>query len=221
MALASHLTTSLRPPVSPRAPLVARTSGVFTHVSTAIADRRTGIGQPPYRRLPIALSFADRHAHSVEIRYLIHEGAQNPTAMPAREFDRPVFTRLRRLCLALPETTETSSWGHPNFRAGKKMFCAFELCSGRPSIAFRVTAADAKRLARKRYFFATPYGRGMWVSRWVDVPLDPKLTATLIGRSYRHVAPKKLIQLLDSSTARKYNRQPTGDADTRKGRRRS
>ena len=123
--------------------------------------------------------------------------------MPAREFDRPVFTRLRRLCLALPETTETSSWGHPNFRAGKKTFCAFELFRGRPSIAFRVTVADAKRLARKRYFFATPYGRGVWVSRWVDVPLDPKLIATLIDRSYRHVAPRKLIRLLDLSTVRK------------------
>src|SRR5436190_6332257 len=122
--------------------------------------------------------------------------------MPARQFDRPVFTQLRRLCLAFPETTETSSWGHPSFRAGKTLFCAFELFAGRPSIAFRVTAADARRLARKRHFFATPYGRGVWVSRWVDVPFDPKLTATLIDRSYRQAAPKKLIRLLDSSTRR-------------------
>lgn len=40
------------------------------------------------------------------------------------KFERPVFARARALCLAFPETAETVSWGHPNFRAGKKTFCA-------------------------------------------------------------------------------------------------
>jgi predicted DNA-binding protein (MmcQ/YjbR family) len=124
---------------------------------------------------------------------------QSGVTMPAREFDRPVFTRLRRVCLALPETKETSSWGHPSFRAGNRIFCAFELFGGRPSVAFRVSAAEAKRLARQRYFFATPYGRGVWVSRWVDVPVDAKAMASLIRRSYRQVAAKTLVRLLDSS----------------------
>ncbi len=108
-------------------------------------------------------------------------------------FDRPVFARLRRICLALPETSETTSWGHPNFRAGRKIFCAFETFGGRPSVAFRVTAAAAKQFARKRHFFATPYGRGVWISRWVDVPADPRELAGLVERSYRQVAPKRLI----------------------------
>jgi predicted DNA-binding protein (MmcQ/YjbR family) len=120
----------------------------------------------------------------------------------AREFERPVFTRTRRLCLALPEASEKLAWGHPTFRAGKKMFCAFEIFGGRPSIAFRLTTDDAKRFARKRHFFSTPYGRGVWVSRWVDVPVDQKLIATLVERSYREVAPKKLQDLLDSATLR-------------------
>jgi predicted DNA-binding protein (MmcQ/YjbR family) len=118
------------------------------------------------------------------------------------EFERPVFARLRRLCLALPETMETSSWGHPNFRAGKKIFCAFEALGGRPSIAFRLTATEVKRLARQRHFFATPYGRGVWVSRWIDVPADPELMAALIDRSYRQVAPKRLVLLLDAKRGR-------------------
>jgi predicted DNA-binding protein (MmcQ/YjbR family) len=117
-----------------------------------------------------------------------------------RAFERPVFSRLRRLCLALPETTETSAWGHPNFRAGKRIFCAFELFGGRPSVAFRVAAADAKRMARKRHFFATPYGRGVWVSRWLDVRVDARSLAAFIDRSYRQVAPAKLVRLLDSSS---------------------
>lgn len=116
--------------------------------------------------------------------------------MRERTFDKPVFARLRRLCLALPETKESSSWGHPTFRAGKKTFCAFECFGGRPSVAFRLSPADAKRVARKKHFFATPYGRGVWVSRWVDVTVDPKLMAILIERSYRQVASKTLVRLL-------------------------
>jgi predicted DNA-binding protein (MmcQ/YjbR family) len=130
--------------------------------------------------------------------------------VPSRAFGRRPFAQLRRLCLRLPETSETSSWGHPNFRAGKRIFCAFEVFSGRPSIAFRMTPADADRLARKEHFFATPYGRGVWVSRWVDVPIDLKLMAPLIDRSYRQVATKKLVRLLDSTTGLSKASSPTG-----------
>jgi predicted DNA-binding protein (MmcQ/YjbR family) len=83
-------------------------------------------------------------------------------------FERPVFARARRRCLALPETSEVSSWRHPTFRAGKKTFCAFELVSGRPSIALRMSPADVDLALRRQHFFATPYGRGMWASVWVD-----------------------------------------------------
>ena len=68
-------------------------------------------------------------------------------------FDRPIFRRLRELCLALPETRETRSWGHPNFRVGTKTFCTLEVVQRRPSIAFRVPPADVTRLKRKKHFF--------------------------------------------------------------------
>jgi predicted DNA-binding protein (MmcQ/YjbR family) len=129
-------------------------------------------------------------------------------------FDRAVFRRLRRLCLALPETTETSAWGHPNFRAGKRTFCAFELFGGRPSIAVRVTPAAAKQLARRQHFFLTPYGRGVWVSRWLDVRADADSLTALIDRSYRQVAPRNLVRLLDSraTTPRRRTRTPSRTA---------
>jgi predicted DNA-binding protein (MmcQ/YjbR family) len=131
-------------------------------------------------------------------------------------FDRAVFKGLRRVCLALPETAETSSWGHPNFRAGKRTFCAFELFGGRPSIALRVAPAAAKQLARRRHFFLTPYGRGVWVSRWLDVGADAKSLAALIDRSYRQVAPRKLVRLLDSRTTIGSRRTRTSSPVARK-----
>ena len=109
-----------------------------------------------------------------------------------------MFARARRLCLALPETTETSSWNHPNFRVGRKTFCTFEMVKGRPSIAFRLAPVDAAATLRRKHFFATPYGRGLWVSAWVDGAIDWKLIGLLVERSYRTVANQRLVEMLDA-----------------------
>src|SRR5262245_7363665 len=46
----------------------------------------------------------------------------NP-AMTQAQIDR-LFGRIRDICLALPEAKEVVAWGHPTFRAPKKMFAA-------------------------------------------------------------------------------------------------
>jgi len=111
-------------------------------------------------------------------------------------FDRPVFARARKRCLAFPETLEKTSWGHPNFRAGKKTFCAFEMIAGRPSIAFRLPAADVKGALRSSRFFETPYGRGRWVSVWVDAAPWSAFDRLFEG-SYRAVATKGMLKQLE------------------------
>jgi predicted DNA-binding protein (MmcQ/YjbR family) len=107
-----------------------------------------------------------------------------------------VLRRLRTLCAALPKTSETSAWGHPNFRAGNKTFATFELIEGRPSIAFRLEEPDLSLLLRRKHFFPTPYGRSQWVSLWADAPLDWRLVADLLERSYRQVALKRMVTAL-------------------------
>jgi predicted DNA-binding protein (MmcQ/YjbR family) len=114
-------------------------------------------------------------------------------------FEQPVFARARRLCLALPETSETWSWNHPNFRAGRKTFCTFERVEGRPSIAFRLAPADGEVALQRKHMFTTPYGRGLWVSAWVDGAIDWKLIGLFVDRSYRTVATKRLLKALDAS----------------------
>ena len=101
------------------------------------------------------------------------------------------------MCLALPEATEKSSWGHPNFRAGKRTFAAFEIIQGRPSIAFRLPPAEVAALLRRKRFFATPYGRNLWVSLRVDGDVDWRLVDVLLRRSYRTVAIKRMIAALE------------------------
>ena len=107
--------------------------------------------------------------------------------------------KLRALCLSYPETSETASWRHPNFKAGKKTFVAFEQVKGRPSIAFRLDPQDVERLLTRRQFFVTPYGRGQWVSLWAEGKIDWKAVADLVDRSYRVVAQKRMIAALDAS----------------------
>lgn len=114
---------------------------------------------------------------------------------------RQALPRFRALCLAFPETSETSSWGHPNFRAGKKTFAAYEILKGRPSLAFRLPEKDVERILGRRQFFETPYGRGKWVSLWADVPIDWRAVADLLQRSYRVVALKRMLAALDAIDA--------------------
>ena len=108
-----------------------------------------------------------------------------------------VLQQLRRRCLSLPETSEVSSWGHPNFRAGQRTFVTFEWIKGRPSIAFKLNPTDVDLLLRRKGFFVTPYGQGQWVSVWADGALNWQLVGRLLERSYRMVALKRMILVLD------------------------
>jgi len=125
-----------------------------------------------------------------------------------------VLKRVRTRCLALPETTETAAWGHPNFKAGKRTFVAYEIVTGRPSIAFRLPTPDVDRLlarstsARSQLrrdtgpqFFATPYGRGQWVSVWADAKLDWAMVYDLIDRAYRTVALRRMLAARKSAAS--------------------
>lgn len=106
------------------------------------------------------------------------------------------------MCLAFPETSESTSWGHPNFRAGKRTFATFERVDQRPSIAFRLDPDDVERLLRRKEFFITPYGRGQWVSTWADMALDWRVVADLLQRSYRVVALQRMITALEAASQR-------------------
>lgn len=105
--------------------------------------------------------------------------------------------RLRALCLSLPETSESDSWGHPNFRAGKRTFAAFEWVKGRPSVAIHLGDEAEPFLLQHEGSFETPYGRGRWISLWADEALDWGYLRNVVERAYRTVALKRMIAALD------------------------
>src|SRR5262245_16694213 len=95
------------------------------------------------------------------------------------------------MCLALPDAVEAVAWGHPNFRVAGRTFCALEILRGRPSIALKASSMDVKRLMRKKDFFGTPYGRQVYVSRWLDGRINWRELERLISRSYKLASAEK------------------------------
>ena len=67
-------------------------------------------------------------------------------------------------------------------------------------MAFRLDDAAIKRLAGRKQFFVTPYGRGAWISMWADAPVSWRLVRELVLRSYRLVALQRMIAALESTS---------------------
>src|SRR5438874_9695072 len=83
------------------------------------------------------------------------------------------LSRIRALCLALPEACEVEAWGHPTFRAGKKMFAAFGELEGVLSLGMKVGFDRQEELLQDERFFPTPYAAHQgWVSLRIDDESD-------------------------------------------------
>jgi hypothetical protein len=113
--------------------------------------------------------------------------------------------RLRRICLALPETTERLSHGEPTwFVRGKKTFVSFADHHHDDRLAFWCAAPPGAQQALvtedPRRFFVPSYvgGRG-WIGIRLDVPTDWAVVAELVEDAYRTVAPRRLVAGLDTS----------------------
>jgi predicted DNA-binding protein (MmcQ/YjbR family) len=96
-----------------------------------------------------------------------------------------MIERLRKICLALPETVETTNFGHPFFRFKKKAFCVFHGAANEPAIAFKVLKNEAGIFLEDPRFFKTPYmHHNGWISLHAQGKLDWKEIAELVKTSY-------------------------------------
>jgi hypothetical protein len=113
-----------------------------------------------------------------------------------------VLGRLRRLCLALPETTERVSHGEPTwFVRDKKTFVMFAdrhhddrvgfWCAALPGVQEALLAS-----APGRYFYPPYVGHRGWLGVRLDVPVDWGEIGELVVDAYRVIAPKRLAALV-------------------------
>jgi hypothetical protein len=112
--------------------------------------------------------------------------------------------RLRAICLSFPESTEGVSFGDPRWSVNKKGFASqkgnYE--GGRPSVWFKPAPGEQRALvaADPGRFFVPPYvgGKG-WLALYLDGrKVDWSEVAELIEDSYRQMAPKRILKILDA-----------------------
>ena len=109
--------------------------------------------------------------------------------------------KVREFALSLPEAAEDHPWGEDVAKVGGKIF-VFLGTSG-PAATRRMTVKLEESHAHALSIEgAEPTGYGLGRSGWVTVPLqapaiDLALLRDWVEESYRIVAPKRLVALLD------------------------
>jgi predicted DNA-binding protein (MmcQ/YjbR family) len=114
-----------------------------------------------------------------------------------RDQDRAqaVLARLAPLALALPESVQTTSFGHPTFRVRGRTFAVLETYRGVLSLAFKAGHADQPAFLADARFCLTPYsGKHGWVSLKLEGRFDARLVRGLLEHSWRQVAPASLAE---------------------------
>jgi hypothetical protein len=117
------------------------------------------------------------------------------------------LTRLRKLCLALPQAHEVEAWGEPTFRVRNKLFAMYASSgnhhgAGRPAVWCKASRMNQAMMveAEPERFFVPPYvGPSGWVGVWLDSAVAWEDLGDLLRDAYLLVAPKRLGALVRES----------------------
>ena len=110
--------------------------------------------------------------------------------------------RVRRICLALPETSEQLSHGEPTFFVHKKVFVMFannHHNDGHIAVWLAAPPGFQADLIEEApdTFFRPPYvGHRGWIGVRLDGDVDWAEIEECVREAYRTVAPKRLVQRL-------------------------
>jgi predicted DNA-binding protein (MmcQ/YjbR family) len=119
------------------------------------------------------------------------------------------LTEMRRICLALPETTETPTWGEPHFRVRGKIFAGCGNHGGVVTIGFKLEREHADQAIRDPRFARAPYvGQHGWISMDAKGVRDWDEVRALVLESYRLIAPKALWAEVQGGKATAKARKP-------------
>jgi hypothetical protein len=112
-----------------------------------------------------------------------------------------ILGRLRKLCLALPETTERLSHGAPTFFVREKKAFLMVLTNHHGDARFAIWCAAPEGMqqtlveAAPERFFVPPYvGHRGWLGMRLDRGLDWEELAGVAEDAYAEVAPVKLVE---------------------------
>lgn len=127
------------------------------------------------------------------------------------------LARLRRLCLALPDTAEVEAWGEPTFRVKGKIFAMHASPSNhhggaRESVWVKAMAENQRIMvqAEPHRYFVPPYvGPSGWIGVWIDGDADWNELAEMLKDAWRRTAPKRVVAAFDAGAAAPATRTAT------------
>src|SRR5215470_3978765 len=126
------------------------------------------------------------------------------------------LNEMRRICLSLPETAETMTWGQPHFRVRGKIFAGIGDHGGTETIGFKLEREHADAAIQDPRFTRAPYvGAHGWISMDVKGVRGWDEVRALVLESYRLIAPKTLWAVVQGGKA------PAKSAPRRKPRKRA
>src|SRR5450755_3060708 len=106
--------------------------------------------------------------------------------------EKKILAKLREICLRLPKTSETTTFGHPTFQVGTKTFSVLETYKGELSICVKVGKNMQPVFLEDARFYRTPYvGQHGWVSLLAKTKLDWREIEQLVHGSHELVGAKK------------------------------
>lgn len=113
-----------------------------------------------------------------------------------------VLVKMREICLSLPDTRESTTWGKPHFRVGDRIFSGCGQEQGKLVIGFKLQMEHANAIIQDPRFRRAPYvGHKGWVSMEAESVKDWNEVRSLIIESYRLIAPKKSLAKLEGRAA--------------------
>jgi predicted DNA-binding protein (MmcQ/YjbR family) len=116
---------------------------------------------------------------------------------------------MRAICLALPDTKETLTWGQPHFRVGEKIFAGCGEEKGRVVIGFKLDMDHADAIIQDPRFWRAPYvGHKGWVSMDAGGVDDWDEVRPLVLESYRLIAPRRTVAKLEGGAAPALKKAP-------------
>jgi predicted DNA-binding protein (MmcQ/YjbR family) len=114
----------------------------------------------------------------------------------------PLARTVHAFAAGMPEAWEDHPWGETVYKVGTKVFVFFGALETETGLRFTVKLRDSHDEAMA-FVWTTPAGYGLDRGGWVtcaapdDTPIE--MICGWVEESYRAVAPKRLVALLDEA----------------------
>ena len=139
--------------------------------------------------------------------------------LPPSARDAKLAETLHEYALSFPETALEFPWGHSAYKVNKKIFLTLGCDADGLRLSLKLPESNLEALLLP---FTEPTGYGLGKSGWVSARFEPDSKVPMVTlldwvlESYRAVAPKRAIKLLDEAQGTAKNVSTKKNPSTKK-----